>query len=319
MYNDEAPSKSFITNWIRSFKLGRNNLEDEARSGRPSNTEEGKYDLAVLKIIKTEPTASLDLIAKTMRSSKTKTRNYINEKLSYKKVSCKWVPHRLTEKQKTARVDFCKNFLSKYGDLKKKSTYNIVTGDETWISTYDPYVGSQAKVWTLKSFDPISVCRKSRNEKKVLTSVFFSRTGIKNISFLDVKETATAKWYKNLCLEPLLDTWQKEHLKSCKKNFVLNHDNAPIHKASIISQYIDQNKIKLLAHPPYSPDLAPCDFWLFPNMKQRLRGKKYIDILDVKNEFQNFLNNLEKKDFDKCFSEWIKRCKGVIHNGGDYY
>lgn len=319
IYKNDSPSRTFITKWVRRFKLGQIDFKDDARSGRPSNTEKGKYDSKILELIETEPRAPVFQIAKIMGSSMTKARKYVKEILGYKKLSCKWVPHQLNEKQKKTRVNFCEYFLRNYGDLQKKSTYNIVTGDETWISTYDPHVGPQSKVWTLQNNKPLSVCRKSLVNKKVLSSVFFSRTGIETISFLEGKEKATAKWYKNSCLTPLVDTWRNKHPKSGTKNLKINFDNAPIHKSLTIASYINQEKLKLLDHPPYSPDLAPCDFWLFPMIKQRLKGKKYDNILSLKSDFENALKNLGKKDFDKCFNEWIKRCKGVIENNGDYY
>ena len=52
-------------------------------------------------------------------------------------------------------------------------------------------------------------------------------------------------------------------------------DNAPAHTATLARRKISDLGFTLLPHPPYSPDLAPSDYWLFPSMKEPLRGKRY--------------------------------------------
>ena len=152
-----------------------------------------------------------------MNSSETKCRAYLKASLGLKKVSCKWVPHDLTNDQKIARVAFCNNFLKHYEDLKKKSTYEILSGDETWLTVYNPFVASQSKVWVQKKETPISVRRKSISDEKILTSVFFSRQGILNTSYLKSKEKASSEWYINSVLTPFTTNWLKTELVIAKK------------------------------------------------------------------------------------------------------
>jgi hypothetical protein len=49
-----------------------------------------------------------------------------------------------------------------------------------------------------------------------------------------------------------------------KGSWILHHDNAPAHNALSVKTFLAKHKIPVLEHPPYSPDLAPCDFFLFP-------------------------------------------------------
>jgi histone-lysine N-methyltransferase SETMAR len=60
----------------------------------------------------------------------------------------------------------------------------------------------------------------------------------------------------------------------------LHHDNASPHKTRLIQIYLDQNGIHLIEHPPYSPNLAPCDFWLFPKIKSIIAGRSFSRIQD---------------------------------------
>jgi len=55
-------------------------------------------------------------------------------------------------------------------------------------------------------------------------------------------------------------------------DWVLHHDNAPVHTALLIREFLAKKNIPVLPHPPYSPDLAPCDFYLFCKLKLKLKG-----------------------------------------------
>jgi histone-lysine N-methyltransferase SETMAR len=59
------------------------------------------------------------------------------------------------------------------------------------------------------------------------------------------------------------------------KNVLLLHDNAPSHTAAATVEFINSYKRQLLSHPPYSLDIAPCDFFLLPELKKMLAGKIY--------------------------------------------
>ena len=71
--------------------------------------------------------------------------------------------------------------------------------------------------------------------------------------------------------------WKRPALfKSGQWHF--HQDNAPVHNSILVTDYLTKMGIKTLPQPPYSPDLAPCDFWLFP----KLRGCRYEIIEEMK-------------------------------------
>ncbi|GFW63113.1 histone-lysine N-methyltransferase SETMAR [Trichonephila clavipes] len=57
--------------------------------------------------------------------------------------------------------------------------------------------------------------------------------------------------------------------------FLFHHDNSRPHIARCVLDVSQQNNVGILPHPPYSPDKTPCDFWLFPQLKKPLRGKRF--------------------------------------------
>jgi hypothetical protein len=66
-----------------------------------------------------------------------------------------------------------------------------------------------------------------------------------------------------------------------------------------------------LSHPPYSPDLAPSDFWLFPKLKMGLRGRRFAAVEDIKENADARLHAI-KEDFHQCYSNWIDRCNRCV-------
>ena len=72
--------------------------------------------------------------------------------------------------------------------------------------------------------------------------------------------------------------------------------------------------IKRVPHPPYSPDLGTCDFWLFP----KLRGCRYETIEEMKEVVTKVIDTLTQEDFDGAFQKLLERYK-CIAAGGDYF
>ena len=98
-----------------------------------------------------------------------------------------------------------------------------------------------------------------------------------------------------------------------------HQDNAPVHKSILVTDYLTQMGIKTVPHPPYSPDLAPCDFWLFPKLKENLRGNCYSTIEDMKEAVTRVLNTLTQEDFQGAFQKLLERYNKCIDVGGEYF
>jgi hypothetical protein len=60
----------------------------------------------------------------------------------------------------------------------------------------------------------------------------------------------------------------------------------------------------VIPHPPYFPDLAPCDFFLFPNMKLKLKGRRFDTTEEIQAESQRVLDTLKEKGFQEAFQKW---------------
>ena len=84
----------------------------------------------------------------------------------------------------------------------------------------------------------------------------------------------TGTFYKRKILGKLNKCFEKRRPKTGLRRVRLLYDNAPAHTSSIVIDYLETKKVTVLPHPPYSPDLAPADFFLFPKLKRMLSGRK---------------------------------------------
>ena len=77
--------------------------------------------------------------------------------------------------------------------------------------------------------------------------------------------------------------------------------------------------IKTLPHPPYSPDLASCDFWMFPRPKRELRGCRFEDVEEMKEAVTKALDTFTLEDYQQAFKKWLERYNKCVEAGGSYF
>ena len=150
-----------------------------------------------------------------------------------------------------------------------------------------------------------------------MVTVFFRTTGVVHISRMPKKTTIAAQQYLDEVMIPLIDTLEAERPKAGLQRMFLHHDNARSHVAKKVTEYLKSTAIRLMPHPPYSPDLAPCDFWLFGLIKPKLGTHE--DGASLERELTRILLNIPKSEYKKTFDKWVERMKLCIEHGGDYF
>ena len=96
-------------------------------------------------------------------------------------------------------------------------------------------------------------------------------------------------------------------------------DNAPVHSSILITGYLTKIGIKTVRQPPYSPDLAPCDFWLFPKLKEKLKSCRYETIEKMKEAVTKVIDTLTPENVHGAFQKLLERYNKCIAAGGDYF
>ncbi|CAH2005294.1 unnamed protein product [Acanthoscelides obtectus] len=141
---------------------------------------------------------------------------------------------------------------------------------------------------------PTKVIR-SRSVSKKMVATFVSKAGHIATIPLNEQRTVTADWYTTICLPKVITELRKINPE---RRTILHQDNASSHTAQKTRQYLTAENVKLLDHPPYSPDLSPNDFFTFPKIKNRLRGQRFQSPEKAVDAFKNAVLDLRANEWN---------------------
>jgi len=77
--------------------------------------------------------------------------------------------------------------------------------------------------------------------------------------------------------------------------------------------------VHILPHPPYSPDLAPSDLYLFGMLKGRIRGRRFTSSDEIVAEIREICERISKIELQRVYNTWVRRLEWVVENNGEYY
>ncbi|XP_054729335.1 histone-lysine N-methyltransferase SETMAR-like [Anastrepha obliqua] len=170
--------------------------------------------------------------------------------------------------------------------------------DETWIHHYTPQSNTQLAEWLEAGQSRPKRPKPQQSAGKVLASIAWDACGVIFIDYLEKGKTVTGEYYASL-LDRLNDETKKQRPHLAKKKVLFHQGNAPAHKSTIVMAKLHELHYKLLPHPPYFPDLAPSDYWLFPNLKRWLQGKIFRSNEEVEWETNSYFEGLSIDHFSK--------------------
>ncbi|CAF4619571.1 unnamed protein product, partial [Didymodactylos carnosus] len=139
---------------------------------------------------------------------------------------------------------------------------NIIPGDETWIYHRQIHRKSTNASWVGEDELPTTIVRRGKFEPKNLFSVFFKSNGPTLTHTVDEGKTIDHNYYIENCLNSVVKEIWKQRKSAGTKGIKLLRDNAIPHIQSDVTNYLTEEGIIIISHPPYSPDIAPCDYWL---------------------------------------------------------
>lgn len=316
-YSDLAPGKSTVEKWFAKFKRGEMSTEDDPRSGRPKEALIDENIKKVHKIILDNRKVKLIEVAQALKISKERVGHIVHEYLGMRKLCSKWVPRVLTFDQKQQRIDDSKQCLELFNHNKSEFMRRYVTMDETWLHHFTPESKRSSSEWTARGEPSPKRAKTQQSAGKVMASVFWDTRGIIFIDYLEKGKTINSDYYMAL-LERLKDEIAKKrpHLK--KKKVLFHQDNAPCHKSMKTMAKLQELNFELLPHPPYSPDLAPSDFYLFSDLKRMLAGKKFRADDEVIAEVEAYFEAKDKSYFKIGIEKLYDRYNRCIAFEGNY-
>ncbi|CAH1996407.1 unnamed protein product [Acanthoscelides obtectus] len=282
VFGNEAPHQLTISRWYGECKRGRVSLSDDPSVGAPKTAITQKNVDAVRKLIIEDRHVTYREIEASLKISKISNQKMLHEELGVRELNA-------------ARINWCQKTLDRFNSGNSKNVYSI-------IYCYKPENKRQSAVWPTKVIG-------SRNVSKKMVATVVSKAGHIATIPLNEQRTVTADWYTTICLPKVITELRKIN---SKRRIILHQDNSSSHTAQKTRQYLTEENVELLDHPPYSHDLSPNDFFTFPKIKNRLRE-------EAADAFKNAVVDLPANEWNKSFENWFERMKMCINLRGEYF
>jgi len=146
---------------------------------------------------------------------------------------------------------------------------------------------------------------------------FFDSQGIVHTEFVPQGQTGSQFYYSEI-----LERLRKRvvHVRpSIANHWMLHHDNAPCHMVISVIEFLAKKCIPVVPQPPYSPDLSPCDFFLFPALKFYLKRRHFVTVENIEKAVTDQLKVIPVSDFQHCSEEWEQRLQRCVASQGNYF
>jgi len=166
-YGDTTLSRTMVFKWHKAFKEGRENVEDDPRSGRPISSTNDENVEVVRAVMVKDRRLSVRMIAEETGLDKCAVHRILTDHLHMRKICAKLVPKNLSVEQKANRLEICQDLQER---LKIEPNFldKVITGDESWVFDYDPETKRQSSEWHTKSSPRPKKARMSRSKVKTM-------------------------------------------------------------------------------------------------------------------------------------------------------
>jgi len=265
----------------------------------------------VREFIKNQPKSSLKFMEIEFNISKTSIYRILTEHLGLQKVCARFVPHKLADVQELLRTQHSKDIIK---EAKKDPNflYKIVTGDEMWCFQYDPETKCQSAEWKAPDEPKAKKSRLEKSKVKTVLICFYDSKGIVHKEFVPPGQNVNAVFYIGV-LKRLVRRIRRVRPEYREDgSWRLLHDNEQSHRSTLVSDYLTKNHILTINHSPYSPDMAPCDFYLFGKMHLPMKGKRYADVEAIQKACTGILAAIPGNELKHSFDMLLVRAKRCI-------
>jgi len=303
-----------VFQWHARFKTGRTSVDDDEHTGRPTSCTTSETVARIQELIRQDRRRTIRDIAEEVEVGYGTCQRVLMKELGMHRVAAKFVPRILTADQKQQRVNVCTELRQLASD-DETFLSRVITGDESWVYGYDTETKRLSSLWKSPTSPRPKKARQVKSNLKNMIITFFDIKGIVHKEFVPIGQSVNSGFYCEVLRrlrEKVREFWREQ-------TRLLHHDNAPSHTAVLTDKFLAKNKIAVIPHPPYSPDLAPCDFFLFPKMKLKLKGRRFDTIEEIQTETQNVFDFVTEKDFQEAFQKRRRRWDRCLHAGGNYF
>ena len=201
------------------------------------------------------------------------------------------------------RASVCSALLKRFRSKEVDFLSCLETVDEAWVHNYEPEYKAQSRQWVGPGSPRPEKFKTQPSAGKVMATVFWDAQCVIMLDFLAKKSTITGRYYAN-SLDELRTAIHEKRRGKLSKGILLQQNNARVHTCKIAMHAVEWNGYELIPLPTYSADLAPSDYFLFPNLKKDICGRHFRSNEEVVAAFEEWV-----RDKDPGFSSGLMALK----------
>ena len=304
-FGNGTVSERMAQDWFKRFRSGDEGLEDQPRTGRPMIVE----DERILQLLQDDPHLTAYDLAEELGVSHQAVVNHMHALGKVYKIN-QWVPHDLTPYDRQRRSDASTTLLS----YRRTSAWlkSIVTGDEKWCLFFNE---RRRRSWVDAGGPAQPQPKTNLHPRKVLLCIWWDSQGVLYWELLNPGQSINATVYCQQ-LDRLAAAIQQKRPNHGPIRFL--HDNARPHTALMTRNKLLELGWEVLPHPPYSPDLAPSDYYLFRSLSNTMNNLPFANQNELKTWLGEYFEGQPAEYYAQGIRELPNRWRQVIDNNGDY-
>jgi len=314
--NDGVIDVKNVRSWVRQFKESRTSCENKPKEPRPRTSRSKDMIARVEQMVMEDRRLTVKQIAVNAGISVGSVDTILHDDLKMRKVSARCVPRMLTDENKSSRVAMCQAMLSRDKVMNSAFFSSDVTMDETWMPMLNPETKRQSIQWKHTDSPPRKKFRVTASAEKMMVAMFWDSEGMILTHCVPKSTTVTGETYEDVLRTKFILVLCEKRPKKAAAVF-FHHDNAPPHQAARVHQFFD-DIFEVIPHAPYSPDLVQNDFWLFPTLKNTLRGRTFSSLSALATAIFQWSQRTRKQAFAAAMQSWRQRCEKYVRLQGDY-
>jgi hypothetical protein len=187
--------------------------------------------------------------------------------------------------------------------------------DESAFSFHTPETKQQVRQWLPKGQPGPVKAKVNATRTKKMVLAFFDSKGLIYTNYLPRGTTVNAN-YSVEALDTFMKILRKKRPQMVARDWLFHWDNAPVHTAVKVTDWLAARDIKLIEHPPYLPDLAPADYFLFPRVKRELAGLTLTQDT-FKKEWEGAVQISRRRTLPRHSGDGFRAMRSVLRSAAD--
>ena len=183
---------------------------------------------------------------------------------------------------------------------------------------YDPTTKCQSAEWKSPASPKGKKVPLQKSKVKTMLVCFYDSRGIIHHEFVPEGQTVTGIFYFSV-MESLWKRIRRVRPEnSAPGTWFLLHDNAPVHRAVYVRIFSPKTSVRAPSSA-HSPDLSPCDYFMFTTLKLPLKGRLFEDVQDIQAAVTSSLRPIQQEDVQRSFQSLLDRATRCMNAEGMYF